>query len=120
MTARKKSLRKQTKNHYGNPILLAREDIGSLVIAGDEYNEINVMSTLATCTITVRNTKLPFLQRPVSWEVSFNWTWYDWLHNPQCAQTLSVQTEKLIQAFVEHRSPEKLKLRPVNFPSVLV
>src|SRR3990167_8586616 len=77
MTARKKSLRKQTKNHHRNPILLAREDIGSLVIAGDEYNEINVMSTLATCTITVRNTKLHFLQRPVSWEVSFNWTWYD-------------------------------------------
>lgn len=120
MTARKKSLRKKTKNHYGNPILLAREDIGSLIIEGDEYNEINVMSTLATCTVTIRNTKLPFSQRPMSWEVSFNWEWYDMLYKPQCAHSLSLETEKLIQAFVGHRLPAKLRLRPVNFPSVLV
>ena len=121
MTARKKSIRKTTKNH-GHSIFRAREDIGAFEIKGNVYNEICVHATMQRCSLSLFNTTLPYKDRPNAMDVTFDWEWLDWLYVPTSIESLMSRVETLINEFKAKTVMTKVfeRMRSTQFPSTMV
>lgn len=120
MTARKKSIRRTSKNVYGYPLVLAREDIGMVFVKGNEYNEVHVCAGMHGIAI-VLYTHYPHKDRPNAFETQTSWDAWDWHSRPVDASSLSEQVERLIVAVKEQAARrDALNFMPTDFPSVLV